>query len=120
MKVLLVDDSDGVRRAVGDVLRRNGFEVTEAVDGGAALDLVAAQGTYDVIITDIGVPEVDGISLIRETRKDERYAATPIIVLTDKPDPSQVDESEAAGATGLLAKPFGDAQLLAELGRVLR
>ncbi|MFF7974339.1 response regulator [Streptomyces sp. NPDC007905] len=119
-KILLVDDSDVVRRSVGDVLRLNGFEVTEAADGGAALDLLAAQGTYDAIITDIMVPEVDGVTLIREARKDERYTSTPIIVLASKPEPSKVDESEKAGATGWLVKPFGDAQLLAELGRVLQ
>ncbi|MBV2354114.1 response regulator [Streptomyces sp. J2-1] len=118
-KILLVEASDMVRHPVADLLRHHGFDVTEAADGEAALDLLAAAVTYDAVVTDIELSEADGLALVHEVRKDERYAAAPVIVLTPEPEPARQREAHRAGATGALVRPFDGPRLLAELGRAL-
>lgn len=115
--VMAVDDSKTMRDMVSFTLRSAGFEVTEAEDGQKAL--TALRGSQvDVIITDLNMPNMDGIALIRSLRADPKYRAVPILMLTTEADPSKKDAGRAAGATGWIVKPFDPVKLVAAVRRV--
>lgn len=104
-KALIVDDSPTIRNLVAYCIEREGFEVTPAVDGLHALDEVKLQA-FDVIITDINMPNMDGIAFIRALRSLETMRHTPVLVLTILNSREKKDEAKAAGATAWLEKPF--------------
>lgn len=115
--VMTVDDSRTMREMVGFTLRKAGFDVSEAEDGQQAL--VALRTTrVDVIITDLNMPRMDGVSLIRALRSDPKYRATPILMLTTESDVSKKSEGKNAGATGWLVKPFDPDKLIDVVKRV--
>ena len=116
-KVLTVDDSKTMRDMISFTLRGAGFEVTEAEDGKKALDALVS-ATVDVIITDINMPNMDGISLIRNLRASQKHRATPILILTTESDAAKKNEGKAAGATGWLIKPFSPEKLVDLVNRV--
>lgn len=116
-KILAVDDSKTMRDMVAFTLRSAGFEVIEAEDGTKALGhLVAA--TVNLVITDLNMPNMDGIALIRKLRADPRHRATPILMLTTESDATKKAEGRAAGATGWLVKPFNPEKLVDLVNRV--
>ena len=116
-RVLLVDDDHQLVRALSINLRARGYDVEAAVDGGAALT-AAADRPPDVAIVDLGLPDVDGIDVVRELRA--RGSVVPIIVLSARhAQPSKVDALDA-GADDYVTKPFGMDELLARLRAVLR
>jgi two-component system chemotaxis response regulator CheY len=117
--VLSVDDSPSMRELVKSALVRAGFVVTQAVDGQVALDL-ARQASFDLVLADVNMPNMDGISLIRALRAEPNYRHTPILMLTTESLPERKREGKAAGATGWIVKPFDPDQLIATLHRVLR
>jgi two-component system chemotaxis response regulator CheY len=108
-----------MRELVKSALVRAGFAVTQAVDGQAALDL-ARQASFDLVLADVNMPNMDGISLIRALRAEPNYRHTPILMLTTESLPERKREGKAAGATGWIVKPFDPDQLIATLHRVLR
>lgn len=116
-RILAVDDSRTMRDMVCFTLRGAGFEVFEAEDGTKAL---AALDTskVDAIITDINMPNMDGISLIRNLRADARHKITPIIILTTESDGAKKAEGRAAGATAWLVKPFAPDKLVEVVNKV--
>jgi two-component system chemotaxis response regulator CheY len=104
-RVLLVDDSAVARRQVREALAScNGMHVTEACEGQEAL-WKAKSGRFDLVITDVHMPTMDGLAFIRQVRLLPAYATVPILVLTSDLCRERLDEGRAAGATGWLIKP---------------
>ena len=116
--ILAVDDSSSMRQMVSFTLASAGYAVTEAEDGAIALDK-ARGGQYDLVLADVNMPNLDGISLIRALRALPAYQYTPMLMLTTEAGDGKKQEGRAAGATGWLVKPFNPEQLLATLKRVL-
>ena len=104
-KALVVDDSPTIRNLVSFCMEREGFEVTTAIDGLHALDEAALQ-SFDVIITDVNMPQMDGIAFIRELRTRQEGKHIPVLVLTVLNSAEKKAEAKAAGATAWLEKPF--------------
>jgi EAL domain-containing protein (putative c-di-GMP-specific phosphodiesterase class I) len=113
-RVLLVDDDRPLRVALGRAVTRAGFEVDMAASGRAAADLLM-QKTYDVVLSDITMPDGDGVSLLRTVR--ERFADLPVILMTGNPELSTAVRAVALGAFEYLLKPFTTKDLLETLGR---
>lgn len=116
--IMTVDDSASVRQMVVFTLRQGGYEVIEAVDGSDGLAKLRAN-SCDMLITDLNMPNMDGIGLIREVRKDPAHRHLPIVMLTTESQDGRKQEGKAAGATGWIVKPFKPEQLLAVVKRVL-
>ena len=116
--ILAVDDSASMRQMVSFTLKAAGFTVTEAVDGVDALNK-AKTGKFDLVLTDVNMPKMDGISLIRELRALSSYKFTPILMLTTESGADKKSEGKSAGATGWIVKPFNPDQLLATIKKVL-
>ena len=104
-KVLLVEDNDYVRQLVSLILRARGYSVVEAVNGRDALDKLT-EGDVKMVITDLGMPQMDGIEFIRELRKKPAYRALPVVVLTSEFQEYRKRKAEQAGISGWIAKPF--------------
>jgi two-component system chemotaxis response regulator CheY len=116
-KILAVDDSKTMRDMLAFALRSAGFEVTEAEDGTKAIEKLGGL-KIDLIVTDLNMPNMDGITLIRRLRTDPKHRATPILMLTTESDPEKKAEGRAAGATGWLVKPFNPEKLVELVNRV--
>ncbi|WP_409424132.1 response regulator [Pseudoalteromonas sp. RW-H-Ap-1] len=118
-RILAVDDSASMRQMVSFTLKTAGFDVTEAKDGSEAL-AIAKQQDFDAVISDVNMPIMDGITLIRELRGLPDYKFTPLLMLTTESGLDKKVEGKAAGATGWIVKPFNPDQLLAVLKKVIR
>ena len=117
-KILAVDDSASMRQMVSFTLKGAGHEVVEAVDGVDAL--AKAQGQkFDLVVSDVNMPNMDGITLIAELRKIASFKFTPMLMLTTESSGDKKQQGKAAGATGWIVKPFNPDQLLATIGKVL-
>ncbi|MDR3438329.1 response regulator [Telmatospirillum sp.] len=116
--VLTVDDSASMRQLIKMTLGGAGFAVVEASDGAEGLEKARA-APVDLIVTDLNMPRMDGISLIRELRKLSSYRGVPILLLTTESDDERKKEARGAGATGWITKPFGQDQLLGVVKKVL-
>ena len=117
-KILAVDDSATMRQMVCHTLRDAGFEVIEAEDGQKALDLLAATGRVDLVITDLNMPVMDGFGLIENLRANPTYKHTPILMLTTESDPAKKQRGRDAGATGWIVKPFNPEKLVEVVHKV--
>ncbi len=116
--ILAVDDSKSLRMMVSYTLKEAGYEVMEAVDGVDALS-TAKEKEFDLAITDVNMPNMDGITLVKELRALPQYKHKPILVLTTESGDDRKREGRAAGATGWLVKPFDPEKLLAVVKKVL-
>jgi two-component system chemotaxis response regulator CheY len=116
--ILTVDDSPSIRMAIRIALSSSGYQVAEAGDGREGLEKAAAS-KFDMIITDLNMPNMNGLEMIREIRKLPVQAGTPIIFLTTESDDGLKQEAKAAGATGWLVKPFVAENLLKVTRKVL-
>ena len=116
--IISVDDSATMRRMVSFTLKGAGYEVLEAGDGREALALLKNR-PVDLVISDINMPNLDGIGLTRELRRQPAFGRTPILLLTTESDPAKKSEGRAAGATGWIVKPFSPEQLIAIVAKVL-
>ncbi len=117
-KILAVDDSTSMRQMVSFTLNGAGYDVTEAADGQQALN-TAKQTTFDLVVSDVNMPVMDGITLIRELRKLPQYRITPLLMLTTESAGNKKMEGKQAGATGWIVKPFNPEQLLKTIQRVI-
>jgi two-component system, chemotaxis family, chemotaxis protein CheY len=117
--VLIVDDSTSMRQMVSFTLKEAGFDVIEGVNGKDALSRVQGK-SVNLVITDLNMPEMDGITMIRQLRSKPEYKFTPILMLTTESQQERKQEGKAAGATGWIVKPFNPEQLLQVVGKVLR
>lgn len=116
--ILVVDDSASMRQMVSFTLSSDGHTVIDASDGNIGLQK-AKETIVDLVITDVNMPNMDGISFIKEMRKIPNYKYTPLLLLTTESDANKKSEGRAAGATGWIVKPFRPDQLIATVKKVL-
>ncbi|MCJ8321717.1 MAG: response regulator [Colwellia sp.] len=118
-KILVVDDSNSIRDMVSFTLKSAGYSTVEAKDGQDGLTK-AQGGGFDLVISDVNMPIMDGITLCQELRKLASFKFTPILMLTTESSGDMKQRGKAAGATGWLVKPFNPEKLLATIKRVVR
>jgi len=116
---LIVDDSPTMRRMVAFTLTNAGFTVIEAEHGKDAVSKVAGGLKLDIVVTDLNMPEMDGITLIKELRQLSAFKFTPILMLTTESAMEKKQAGKAAGATGWIVKPFNPEVLLKTIAKVL-
>lgn len=117
-RILLVDDSTSMREMVSFTLKGVGHDVSEAEDGVEALEF-AKGNTVDLVVTDVNMPNMDGITLTAELRKLDTYKFIPILILTTETGSVRKEQGKVAGATGWIEKPFDPDNLLSTINRVL-
>lgn len=117
--ILIVDDSESIRELVGLTLESAGYKVHKGSDGLEAIQLLDGR-EINLVITDLNMPNMDGIQLIREIRKKNGYATIPILLLTTESQASKKEEAKSAGATGWIVKPFVQEKLLEVVKKVIR
>ena len=116
--ILCVDDSASIRQMVTFALQSAGYSAVTAVDGLDALTKLNG-APFSLIITDLNMPNLDGISMIRKVRALPDYAGLPIVMLTTESDEARKQEGKAAGASGWLVKPFDPAKLRAVVAKLV-
>ncbi|MGZ8404769.1 MAG: response regulator [Nitrospira sp.] len=116
---LIVDDSRTMRQMVAFTLTNAGFTVVEAEDGKDAVSKVSGGAKMDIVVTDLNMPQMDGIALIKELRKMSTFKFTPILMLTTESAMEKKKEGKEAGATGWIVKPFNPDVLLKTIAKVL-
>jgi len=116
--ILSVDDSASALQMVKLTLTGAGYQVVQAANGADGLAKARA-GSVDMVLTDVNMPVMDGLTLIRELRKLPTFKGIPIVFLTTESDAAMKQQAKAAGATGWITKPFQQDQLLAVVRRVL-
>ena len=116
--ILTVDDTSTMRQMISFTLNSVGYEVTQAGDGQEALK-IAQGGKFDLIIADVNMPIMDGITLVKTLRGLTEYKFTPILMLTTESQDSKRQEGKSAGATGWIVKPFNPEQLINIVRKVL-
>ena len=107
-----------MRQMVAFTLKGAGYQVIEASDGVEALNIAKGQGV-NLVITDVNMPKMDGIALIRELRALPAYKFTPLLMLTTESSAEKKQQGKAAGATGWIVKPFNPEQLVNTVKKVL-
>lgn len=118
-KILIVDDSESIREIVSFTLENAGHDVVKANDGQDALKFLNGD-KIDLIITDLHMPVMDGIELIKKVRQNETYKYIPILFLTTESQTEKKIEAKNAGATGWIIKPFMPAKLIEAVKKVTR
>jgi len=116
--ILTVDDSTSMRQMVSFTLKQAGYEVDEATDGVEGLEK-AQSSRFNLVITDVNMPRMDGITLVGELRSLPGYQFTPILLLTTEAGADKKKQGKEAGATGWLVKPFNPDQLLNTIKKVI-
>ena len=117
--ILTVDDTASMRQMISFTLNSVGYEVQQAADGAEALQL-ARNRKFDLVIADVNMPNMDGISLVKSLRTLEEYRFTPILMLTTESQEEMRAKGKHAGATGWIVKPFNPEQLVNVVQKVLR
>ena len=118
-KILIVDDSATIRQQVNFVLGRQGHQIIEAVDGKDGLDKVTKNPDIAAIVLDQNMPQMTGIEMIIEVKKNPSVAHIPIIILTTESKGQLIESAKAAGASGWLVKPFVPDLLVGAVNKVL-
>lgn len=109
--VMVVDDSISLRQVVSIALRGAGYEVLEACDGTDALKKLGGR-RVNLVISDVNMPNMDGISFVKALKQDPQHRFTPVIMLTTEAEATKKAEGQAAGAKAWVVKPFQPAQML--------
>ena len=117
--ILIADDSDSVRELVSFTLENAGYKVVAGIDGQDALKHLNGS-SIDLVVTDLHMPNMDGIGLIKNIRSRDEYKFVPILFLTTESQIEKKEEAKAAGATGWIVKPFLPEKLLATISKVIR
>ncbi|MEW6520352.1 MAG: response regulator [Thermodesulfobacteriota bacterium] len=115
--IMTVDDSRSIRQMVSFTLQQAGYQVVEAVDGQDALSKLSPQ--VRLVLTDLNMPNMDGIGLLKSIRAMPDCRFLPVIMLTTESQAARKQEGKVAGATGWIVKPFAPEQLLAVLKKVV-
>ena len=115
--IMIVDDSSSLRQIVSMTLKSAGYEVIEASDGHDALGKIGSQKIH-LIISDVNMPNMDGITFVNEVKKQVAYKFTPVIMLTTESEESKKREGQAAGAKAWVVKPFQPEQLIGAVQRL--
>jgi two-component system chemotaxis response regulator CheY len=117
-KILVVDDSESIRQLVSHTLKSVGYDVLEGVDGADALLKITGQKIH-LIICDVNMPNLDGISFVKEIKKLDDYKFIPIIMLTTESQENKKLQGQAAGAKAWVIKPFKPDQLLGVVSKLI-
>ncbi len=117
-RILAVDDSPSMRRIMDQILRSAGYEVILAADGDEALEF-ARRECVNLVLSDVYMARMDGISLVQQLRTLEAYRLIPVFLLTTESSPEKKQEGKAAGANGWILKPFGPERLLSLVAKIL-
>lgn len=117
LQVMAVDDSKTMRDMISHTLKSNGYDVLLAEDGKQALEMLGTKKA-DVVITDLNMPNMNGLDLIKSLRTQPAYRTTPILMLTTESDETKKAAGKQAGATGWIVKPFNPEKLIAVIQRV--
>jgi two-component system chemotaxis response regulator CheY len=115
--IMIVDDSASMRRVVGIALKGAGYDVIEGVDGKDALSKLKGQKVH-MIISDVNMPVMDGITFLKAVKQMPAYKFTPVIMLTTESEESKKREGQAAGARAWVVKPFQPEQLIGAVQRL--
>ena len=118
-RVLVVDDSSTMLMSLRGVLSSGGFDVRTASSGAEALESLDTEARPDLVITDLNMPQMDGLTLLGRLRTHKATRFTPVLLLTTESETSKRQEARKLGATGWLVKPVPPADLLATIGKVL-
>lgn len=116
--ILIVDDSASVRQVVTITLKQAGYEVIDAADGQEALAKLDGR-KYHLVISDVNMPRLDGIGLLKQMKDKPAYKFTPVIMLTTEAGESKKQEGRAAGAKAWMVKPFNPDQLLGAVSKLV-
>jgi two-component system chemotaxis response regulator CheY len=116
--VLIVDDSASVRQVVTIALKGAGYDVIEGVDGKDALAKLTGQRVH-LVISDVNMPNMDGITFVTELKKLPAYKFTPVIMLTTESQEDKKKAAQAAGAKAWVTKPFQPPQMLAAVSKLI-
>jgi len=116
--ILIVDDSVSIRQSVRFTLEQNGYTVFEAADGAEGLSRLGEQKA-DLVITDVNMPNMDGLTMVRKIRETDGIKFVPILVLTTESQGAVIEDGKKAGATGWIVKPFNDEKLIETIKKVL-
>lgn len=117
--ILIVDDAVSMRGLVAITLRGAGYEVVEASDGKEALAKLAVSSRFDMILTDLNMPNLDGIGLIKAVKAMAKYKFLPIVMLTTESQEDKKREGQQAGAKAWVVKPFKPETLLAVVKKII-
>lgn len=117
-KILIVDDSKTIRQQVSFTLSKGGFEVVEAEDGALGLSALRANLDVALVISDVNMPNMNGIEMVQEIAKDQSVNKIPVIMLTTEGSTELIQKAKEAGAKGWLVKPFKPDQLLAAVSKL--
>jgi two-component system chemotaxis response regulator CheY len=115
--IMVVDDSISIRQVVGLALKQAGYDVIEGCDGRDALDKLTGQ-KVNLIISDVNMPNMDGISFVRELKTRPAYKFTPVLMLTTESQEDKKEQGKAAGARAWMVKPFKPEALLAAVQKL--
>lgn len=121
-KILIVDDSASIRQIVGLTLKQAGFEIVEAEDGQSALEILASGDKVNLIVCDVNMPQVDGITFLKKLKSEPDYEEvryTPVIMLTTESQEQKKKEGKEAGAKAWIVKPFQPDQLLEAVNKLM-
>jgi two-component system, chemotaxis family, chemotaxis protein CheY len=116
--IMIVDDSSSMRQVVGIALKSAGYDVLEGCDGRDALTKLDGRKVH-LIISDVNMPNMDGITFLKEVKKHASYKFTPVIMLTTESQESKMNEGRAAGAKAWMVKPFKPAQILDAVSKLV-
>jgi len=116
--IMIVDDSDSLRHVARIVLSDEGYELIEACDGCDALSKLNGRKVH-LIISDVNMPNMDGITFVKNLKQMSAYKFTPVIMLTTESQEGKKQEGQAAGAKAWVVKPFQPAQMLAAVAKLV-
>mgnify|MGYP001585560813 CR=1 FL=1 len=116
--IMVVDDSASLRQVVSIALRGAGYDVIEGCDGKDALDKLTGQKVH-LVISDVNMPNMDGITFVKNLKQMPAYKFTPVIMLTTESQEGKKQEGQAAGAKAWVVKPFQPAQMLAAVAKLV-
>ncbi|HEY1104010.1 MAG TPA: response regulator [Burkholderiaceae bacterium] len=118
--ILIVDDSSSLRQVVKIALSRAGYDVLEAGDGKEALTQLDAAGKVNLIVSDVNMPNMDGITFVTQVKQSPRHKFTPVIMLTTEGQDQKKEQGRAAGAKAWIVKPFNPPQLLDAVSKLIQ
>lgn len=117
--ILIVDDALSMRGLVSMTLKNSGYNVIEASDGKDALNKLASAGKVDLIVSDLNMPNMDGIALIKALKNDPKYKFIPVVMLTTEGQDAKKEEGRLAGAKAWIVKPFKPDVLLSTIKKII-
>ena len=116
--IMIVDDSASLRQAVSIALKREGYDVMEACDGKDGLSKLTGQKVH-LIISDVNMPNMDGITMVSQIKQNPAYKFTPVIMLTTEAGDDMKQKGKAAGAKAWVIKPFKPEQMISAVGKLV-